>query len=127
MNFFSNNNFAVALSGKETAFFHTEDSALASELGLAVAPNTASSRIALFRNYKKHPAAIVQYEGHPAASKNGSRLQKFRAFYHAEKLPDYLSYGEELNSAGRLIMSVPINHHVRSISVRFLQFFPLVY
>ena len=102
----------MSIAEKETSFYHTEDPSIASELGLT--SKIQDSGIALFRHYPKHPSTTVHFTGHKASeAKNGTLLDNFRAFFHAEKLPEFIPYIDAIEDHGHLIMSVPIQNHVR--------------
>lgn len=105
----------MSISEHQTSFYHTEDPSIASALGLSA--DVASGGIAVFRHYPNHPSAMVRFAGHAAEGKDGSLLEKIQAFFHAEKLPDFIPYGDAIEDHGQLIMSVPIHSHVSRVGI----------
>ena len=124
------------LNGNDVSFYRTSNPEVAAKLGvvLPTSSGTTSSGttfgLAIRRKYPGHPETVIQYAGHKAeqlpASQEGDDataadseeaqiLRKFKSFFYAEKLPDFVYYKDALLDGGNLVMSVPTEYHVSSI------------
>ena len=91
-------------------FFRTSNLDVAKKIGMK---DVTDGNLVLVRHYAGHPAAVVEYSGHAASRKeNATWQEKYEAFYHAEKLPDWLSYEEQQKAGGKDILSVAIEWHM---------------
>jgi len=115
-------------SEKEASFYRTSDPKIAEKLGITLPNKGSSFSLAIRRNYPDHPGTTIQYSGHKAESLDPSTLsneenaspseedlvlEKFKYFFYAEKLPDFTWYDDAIEDGGNLVMSVPIDYHVR--------------
>jgi hypothetical protein len=115
-------------SENEASFYRTSDPKIAAKLGISLSTGKASFSLAIRRKYPGHPETTIQYSGHKAESLDPSTiiteedvpaseinvvLEKFKYFFYAEKLPDYVTYDDAIEDGGNLVMSVPIEYHVR--------------
>jgi hypothetical protein len=138
-------------NGNEASFYRTSDPQIAAKLGITVdstsaAIDSSSFSLAIRRNYPGHPETTIQYDGHkaedhtPAASskdgdeteaagdrsEQGHLFEKFKTFFYAEKLPDFVYYKDAVEDGGNLVMSIPIDYHVsflKEAATDLLKFF----
>lgn len=128
----------VESNGNEAVFYRTSDPKIAAKLGVTLPTSGTtppSFSLAITRKYPNHPVTTIQYAGHkaerlPPASadalfpgqadtdmadlEEAQVLRKFKAFFYAEKLPDFIQYSDAIQDGGNLVMSVPYDFHVSS-------------
>ncbi|KAG7668912.1 hypothetical protein Ndes2437B_g06646 [Nannochloris sp. 'desiccata'] len=114
-------------NGKDVSFYRTSDPEIAAKLSITFPTEKASFGLAIRRNYPGHPETTIQYSAHKVGSLDRSAasaeegatvseddlvLEKFKSFFYAEKLADFVLYKDAIEDGGDLVMSIPIDYHM---------------